>query len=629
MSKKEKEPLYLSAWNWAKTHYLFSSLVSDYSSSIRLIPLDEGHPEWTKINWSSKAFAFIKVNKSESAIIYINKKSKILNKEEWKVVFATIIVYLGLELFKPSLNNKNSITLQAGFIYALSYVIKNIMSNDYQVPLLWNDYFKYEDELSLQNDSSLNEQLLYDNVLFEKIKNINLFNNAESNWIEFVDEKNYGSILFNGARKSMSDIFISSLLESAKKTISLKSSLEKKQSNNNEDTSSKAYLAKKWIMLHYPLLAGVANHFKIVENAQVCQSLDIKIAAVSALEKIIYVNPLAQLNDLGLRFVLAHEMLHVALNHAGRLRGRDPLMWNLACDFVINHWLIEMSVGISPYGVFLDKNLQGKSADEIYLLISRDVKLRKKMTTLKDLKAGESNSKKSCDMLDTDPSYFSDLTDACKYALLQGMFMHKDLGGSRGNLPADLEEEIYVLNQPPIPWQVELAEWITKNFPNVPKIRTYARPSRRQSATPDIPRASYKKPHIDYKTRTFGVILDTSASMDKKLLAKCLGAIASYSKAQNVEQVRLIYCDAQPYDEGWVNVKDLEQKVKIKGRGGTVLQPAVNYLENALDFPNKAPILVLTDGFFESDLTIQRENAFLVPNKIYMAKRFENVFEFD
>ena len=59
------------------------------------------------------------------------------------------------------------------------------------------------------------------------------------------------------------------------------------------------------------------------------------------------------------------------------------------------------------------------------------------------------------------------------------------------------------------------------------------------------------------------------------------------------------------------------------------MQPAVNYLENALDFPNKAPILVLTDGFFESDLTIQRENAFLVPNKIYMAKRFENVFEFD
>ena len=103
--------------------------------------------------------------------------------------------------------------------------------------------------------------------MFEKIKNINLFNNAESNWVEFVDEKNYGSILFNGARKSMGDIFISSLLESAKKTISLKSSLEKKQSNNNEDTSSKAYLAKKWIMLHYPLLAGVANHFKIVENA--------------------------------------------------------------------------------------------------------------------------------------------------------------------------------------------------------------------------------------------------------------------------------------------------------------------------------------------------------------------------
>lgn len=51
-------------------------------------------------------------------------------------------------------------------------------------------------------------------------------------------------------------------------------------------------------------------------------------------------------------------------------------------------------------------------------------------------------------------------------------------------------------------------------------------------------------------TRTYGVIIDTSGSMERADLGKALGAIVAYSQAQGVKQVRLIYCDAQPYDEG-------------------------------------------------------------------------------
>ena len=43
--------------------------------------------------------------------------------------------------------------------------------------------------------------------------------------------------------------------------------------------------------------------------------------------------------------------------------------------------------------------------------------------------------------------------------------------------------------------------------------------------------------------RTFGVILDTSGSMDTKLLGKALGAIASYSVARDVPFVRVVFCE--------------------------------------------------------------------------------------
>jgi predicted metal-dependent peptidase len=57
---------------------------------------------------------------------------------------------------------------------------------------------------------------------------------------------------------------------------------------------------------------------------------------------------------------------------------------------------------------------------------------------------------------------------------------------------------------------------------------------------------------------------------------------------------------------------DIAGSVKIRCRGGTVLQPGVDLLERATDFPEDGPILVITDG--ECDrVRVRREHAFLVP----------------
>ena len=82
----------------------------------------------------------------------------------------------------------------------------------------------------------------------------------------------------------------------------------------------------------------------------------------------------------------------------------------------------------------------------------------------------------------------------------------------------------------------------------------------------------------ELKSRTFGVVVDTSGSVSARLLGLSLGAIASYAAARDVGRVRVVFCDAEAYDAGYLTPEDLAGRVKVTGRGGTVLQPTVDLL---------------------------------------------------
>jgi hypothetical protein len=68
------------------------------------------------------------------------------------------------------------------------------------------------------------------------------------------------------------------------------------------------------------------------------------VAAVDAQSKEIFINPAAGLDEYESRFVMAHELLHVGLSHQARRQGRNPYLWNVACDYLINSWLVEMGL---------------------------------------------------------------------------------------------------------------------------------------------------------------------------------------------------------------------------------------------------------------------------------------------
>jgi len=333
--------------------------------------------------------------------------------------------------------------------------------------------------------------------------------------------------------------------------------------------------------------------------------MQIHVAAVHARSGEIYINPAAGLEPGQMRFVLAHLLLHVGLRHHARYAGRDPLLWNMACDYLINNWLLEMDVGEMPRYCLYDKEFKGETAETIYDLMARDPRRYSKLGTLCGIGRG--------DMLD-EPEWWArgdsgTLDEFYRRCMVQGLECH---GANHGYLPADLIEQIRALAQPPIPWDVQLAQWFDHYFLPLEKMRSYARASRRQAATPDIPRPALVTPWEPHHQRTFGVVLDTSGSMSRILLAKALGAIASYSLAHDVSQVRVVFCDATAYDQGYMRPEDIAGSVRVRGRGGTVLQPGVDLLEQAQDFPTDGPLLIITDGVCDLP-AISHEHAYLLP----------------
>lgn len=427
---------------------------------------------------------------------------------------------------------------------------------------------------------------------------------------------NRPDILGMNRLQSYDSVFEAKLAEAIRMSVQM--ALQETAEKLNEDAEQQSKVwppvarAKRWIMTELPLLGALAAEIRVFADAKLCERMDIPVAAVNGFLGEMYLNTdcHSTFTDAEVLFVYAHELLHVALFHHTRCAGRDPEIWNWACDFVINSWLVEMGVGQLPkIGGLYDPRLAGMSAEQVYDLLVQD---RKRCKGLRGFRGGLGDilMDKGYRIYRGDVTTLDDVYRRCLAAGLscQGM--------GRGLVPAGLVEEIKSLFTPPVPWDVELGKWMEQHIPSPDEFRrSYARASRRQASTPEIPRPATYIPQEVLDACTFGVVLDTSGSMDRQLLGRALGAIASYAEARDVPAVRLVMCDARPYDRGFLASTELRGQFPIMGRGGTVLQPAVAYLTSRPDFPTTAPIMILTDGYCEEEILCAREHCFLLPRK--------------
>jgi len=132
-----------------------------------------------------------------------------------------------------------------------------------------------------------------------------------------------------------------------------------------------AHLARAWFVRNFPLLGAVAQHFKIIEDAKLCERIGVRIAAVNPRKRELLMNPGWAMDDKELRYIVAHMALHAGLMHAARGRGRDQFVWSVACDYCINDYLAEMGplkTACAPpkEGLLHSPLYHGKSTEDIY-----------------------------------------------------------------------------------------------------------------------------------------------------------------------------------------------------------------------------------------------------------------------
>jgi predicted metal-dependent peptidase len=537
-------------------------------------------------------------NINQSGHIQTNSNC-LLEPQEWEYIFAHCLLHLGFNHFQPPTNNTILNLNEAAWNKACDVVITRFLAV-LKIGKPPERFFNLP-VLPSQTEEILYQQFLVDGIPHELL-GLGTTGVHQNDMVFSTERPERYSPPWN-SRHDWTELFGTGLSLAVCKAVSVAGGAM--TSLHDPDKRTPGQQARSWFINSYPLLGSIAAVFNIIEDPALCARMRISVAAIDEELQEIYLNPAAGMNDGEIRFVMAHEMLHAGLRHTARRQGRDAYYWNVACDYVINGWLVEMGLGALPqFGGLYDGTLKGLSAESIYDRIVTDLRRYRKLATLRGVGLG--------DILEphtrTNELNGESLDDFYRRCLAQGLVYHQEMG--RGLLPGRLVEEIEALGQPPIPWDVALARWFDDHFPSLEHIRTYARPSRRQSATPNIPRPSYVSPPGD-AARTFAVLLDTSGSMDRHLLARALGVISSYSLARDVPFVRVVFCDAATYDQGYLSPEEIVGQVKVRGRGGTVLQPGLDLLEAATDFPKDGPILIITDGYCDR-LHTRREHAYMV-----------------
>ena len=72
-------------------------------------------------------------------------------------------------------------------------------------------------------------------------------------------------------------------------------------------------------------------------------------------------------------FLLAHEVMHVALLHPVRKGDRNHKIWNIAGDFVINNELKSSGLGSVPDSALVNEKYEGMTTEQVYDELMKNV----------------------------------------------------------------------------------------------------------------------------------------------------------------------------------------------------------------------------------------------------------------
>lgn len=279
----------------------------------------------------------------------------------------------------------------------------------------------------------------------------------------------------------------------------------------------------------------------------------------------ILVNPgfWAGLNAAEQDGLILHEVLHCALGHCWRRGVRNPEVWNVAADIVINGMILEDPGAALPKGGMRDGRLEKFGAEEVYELLQRDFAWMPPLS-MSDLlaPAGEEEEGEGGDMTrDTgrDALRRTALAGHWRHALEQAAAIARAQGG--GPLPAGLARELEALDPARLDWRAVLWRYLVQTPCD------FAGWDRRHLA-----RGLYLEQLEGEAVRVF-VCVDTSGSVGGPQMAAFLGEVVGILRAYPHLEAELYYADAALDGPHELRAGDGDLLPTPKGGGGTDFRP--------------------------------------------------------
>lgn len=391
------------------------------------------------------------------------------------------------------------------------------------------------------------------------------------------------------------------------------------------------------VCVSLPHLSGLAQLIRV--------HTDLRVATAGIFPSgRLVVNPkwFSQLDLSESTFVVAHEIMHLAMRSHDRSTQSDFDLFNIAHDYIINDILaVALDSPIPAGGLELD-GARKVSAESLVQMLRKDSRFAGETpqspwnrevtaiqqsgrivavnTALADAvrksgmfdpveggrvesrTGGETGSQVLCDVLpdNLENDWFPDsnplerakvrrkIEISARKALSLGLIKaHADEILLRSTEPAEFESVVSAMRtcyRPP--WESALQRWFETITPGA---RSYVRPSRRGADRTDV-----VLPGRMREGWTLHLVLDTSGSMWSELI-KIMGVIASFCEGMNVDQVHILQCDVDVTKDDYVS-PDRLYDYTIAGYGGSDMSPAM--IQLARD-PEVEAAIVLTDGCIE------------------------------
>lgn len=262
--------------------------------------------------------------------------------------------------------------------------------------------------------------------------------------------------------------------------------------------------------------------------------------------------------------VLTHELLHVVFLHMSRRKSRNPRLWNVAADYVIN-------LVIAANGLVLPKSC-------LYDIQYRDLTTEEVYDKLSD---------------DSHSPDFDDIIESASEAELREISdIIKSASQQFGNTVKGLDRLFSSLHEPEIDWVTLLHNFVIRDMSD---FRGYDRRF--------VSRGEYFDT-LDSDRLKLVIGVDTSGSIDESLIGDFLGEVN--------QLVRLYDIDARYF---WFDTEHTEFEIndpRPVGGGGTSVETLLSD-EDLIDYHC---VVILTDGFLQKyeDLISDRPVLYLTPS---------------